>query len=331
MTGFILITFVLEALVLVVALKYRMIYGALALHILATAAFGMIFFLKDEGTQTDMRAVWFYGVILVFFFPCAGIAAALLLILMVKEFTKHSGEDPYEDIDEDAKKNGLIHTTAKTYINVLQDIRKGLSFDSFIDIIRSGNDRVKERVIDKLSRDISPHSVRILKEAVREASPDVRLCAVGALLKIEETLSEKIQLAIRMTQKRGAAKDFGNLGDLYRMYATIGLIESQNTNYYLSLACKAYRKSLDISARNPEVLMTYARSLLSLEKYEEAGRLLDQAAKTWPQRQDVFLLRTEVYFALGQFREVAGRLNSMESADFESRMKEVAAFWKDER
>jgi len=295
-----------------------------AVVVLFSAAFW--FHLKG-GQHIERQAVYFCGLLFILFFPGIGILMAVFVCMVTSPYWMKGKKGLYEDYESYIEERKEQSTYTKLYSNILQELRKEVSFEPFIDILQGGNVSIKKRVIEKLSRDVSRYSIQLLKLAVHDFSPEIRLSAANSLIKMEGNINSKIQAALKMTQKRGAAKDFANLGDLYQMYATSGLMEKRSLEYFVGLACEAYQQSLDLETNQIEVVMEYARSLMKIKNYDRARGFIDHAIKIWPENKQVKLLRGEVYFYLGKFSETIDELGGLSLEGMVPSEKKAVEFW----
>jgi len=280
-----------------------------------------------KGKHIERQPIYFCSILFIFFFPGIGLFVAVFICLVTHPFfTKRKSGiyDDYESYIEERQEKG---TYTKLYTNILQELRKEVSFEPFIDILKGNNENFKKRVIDKLSRESSAHSVRLLKLAINDTLPETRLSASNALIKIEEDINSKIQKALKMTQKRGGAKDFENLADLYQVYASTGLMKKSGFEYFIYLACEAYQKSLDLDQNQINVFIEYVRSLLQLKDYIMASEIIDRAIVIWPNDQQIKLLRAEIYFYLEKFEDVSKLLSGLSAKHSTPQENEVLTFW----
>ncbi|MEI7999045.1 MAG: tetratricopeptide repeat protein [Candidatus Omnitrophota bacterium] len=316
-----------ELLVGPIWLQQGSLLSALLLHLGASLllAVGFIKF-KKNAKQKELRAVYFFGLMLVVFFPCFGLPMGILVIVWVRRGQKsHLGI--YEEYEEYIEHVGGKDTYGSLYLRQLDKLRGDIGFESYIDIIKGDNDNIKQRVIEKLSRNATVHSVKLLKMALSDLSPEVRLGAANALLKIEKTINDKIQTALNMTKQRGVAQDYTNLGGQYRGYAFIGLMEKKSSDHYMLLACQAYQQSLDLDTNQASVIKDYAEILLAVGDYEKAQKFLDNGIQIWPDDWQMHLLRAETYFLRRRFECVEGALYGMTSQDLSPLQVSALKFW----
>ncbi len=297
------------------------------LHLFAHVCFFIAFYVLEKQKAINInRPLLFFGMLLSFFFPGLGIFMAILLFVASRK-TDYSKNELYEEYECFLKEREQEDSFTRYYSNAIVELRREVSFESFVDIIKGTDSGIKKRVIDKLSKDISGHSVNLLKEAVRDSSPEVRLCAAGALLRIEENINEKIQLALKTTEQRGAAEDFSHLASLYQMYATIGLMEGTNYDHYMALACDAYKKSLDVETNQPSLMVDYGKCLLALKRYKHANALLTQAVRIWPNHQEINWLLVQSLFYLRSFNRIEEHLKDIACDELNDERKRIVEFW----
>ncbi len=323
---------ILEWAIVPVWLSSRSFVMPLALHLIASLSLGVAVYRVDEkmGRRDESRALYWYALLLVVFFPLIGLGAALIIAIS-RIFGSAFRSGLYKDYENYLEVGKERASVTAVFAGLLRKVRSDVSFEPFVDIMRGDNIRTKERVIEKLSRAISRNSVKLLKEALKDPSAEVRFYAAGALLKLEGSLNERIHLVLKKTRQRGSARDFSNLGDLYRLYDDTGLIEKGLSGHYLSLSCDAYRSSLDIDTNQPDVVVSYAQCLMALKRYEKAKSLLDKAIHIWPRHNEIVFLRSEVYFQLGCLGEVSDILGDVDTDVVDDQRREILNLWKSAR
>lgn len=307
--------------------------AAFLLHLSASAVLGVVLLLEKAWTprRDPFRPVRWYAFLLFVFFPYFGAVGAALFYAAVRlggERFRAGVREEYESYISE-KREETLRTTV--FADFVRKIRAEVNFEPFTDILRGGEIRLKVRAIEKLAKHPSPESVRLLKEGLKDRSPEVRLHAASSMLSIEAALQEKIDRAIEAARRQGTAKAHAHLGNLYRMYVDAGVMEPTLARYYLTLARDAYRNSLDVDTSQSEVVLAYGRCLVELQEYEQAKKLMDPAMKIWPDEKAMVFLRNEIYFALGIFDGIAESFRRIApQAAANPREKEVLAFWTQE-
>jgi len=174
------------------------IWPFLACHLFAVMVIYTAFILFDKRTfsRHRLRPILFYSCMISMFFPCIGSVASFLLILFKKLTPIEKKLGIYSDYEEYIGE-GLedIVYEHSVYEKILREARKEVSFEPFIDVVKSDDNRTKERVIKKLSKIEEYDSVHLLKEALRDESSEIRFYASGALIKIEESMNKKARFS----------------------------------------------------------------------------------------------------------------------------------------
>jgi len=284
-------------------------------------------FLKKKKGTGEPRAFYLYIFAIAAFFPAAGFVMAAVIAIGLKKFGATAKKEVYEEYEEYIESEKTSYRERESFSVILRKIRGEVSFKPFIDIIKGENVEEKEKAVQKLATMNSRMSVHLLKEALRDASAQVRFYAAGALLKTEEEINSKIHAALERLERRGGAADYSSLGDLYRTYAEIGLIEKSLGRHYLELSCQAYQESLDIDTDQPAAIISYAENLIALARYDKAKSLLDKAVRLWPHDTQMLFLRSRVYFQLGLIKEVPACLYGIKRTGLDARRKEVFDLW----
>lgn len=283
--------------------------------------------LSFERHPGDLMPDFFYGLILITFFPVIGLPAALLFFLAVRGFGFTMKSGIFEDYEKYILEKSVVDLTSQSITNLLRYIREEVSFEPLTDIMMGRQIRMKTKAIAKLAQTFSRPHVRLLRAATRDTAPEIRLHAANALLKMENQMHEKIQKALKTAKRLGSPRAHADLGDLCRIYSEIGILNQELSRYYLQMSVEAYRSSLDLETDQPEVIVHYARCLLELGQFERAGVLLERAAEIWPQDAEIVFLRNRAYFHLGKFEGIPDFFRVLDAKELEGREKEVCAFW----
>ena len=319
--------FIIELFVLPLWLFQKPWLCSFLLHVSASLLLGVGFIIYTKiGKKLELSAVFLFGLMLFIFFSCFGLLMGLLIIGLVRQ-GKRFKSGIYDDFEDYIERSGGNNTYGILYLRRLEKLRGDVGFDSYIDIIKGDNNSIKQRVIEKLSHNISAHSVKLLKMALSDLFPEVRLAAANALLKIEKTINNKIQTALYMTKQRAAAQDYTNLGDLYRMYADIGLMEKKTFDYYMLLASRAYQQSMDLDTNQVSVVKDYARILLSLGDYQNAQKVLDSSSRIWSEDKQILFLKAETYFCRKKFDAIAETLKGVSFEGLTFQQERAVKFW----
>jgi hypothetical protein len=290
---------------------------------------GAVFYLRLRRNKIrhQIDAVYLFCLGLVLFFPFFGLAAGILLVFASQKTPFVVKKGLYDEFQKHISERGFVTQTPKIIGNMLGHLREEIGFEPFIDIMQGQEQRLKLRVIEKLAADPRQENIRILKEAFNDRSHEVSLYAASALLKMDNAIKKQIEMALAKTKTRGYADDFSGLGELYLEYALSGLIDKELAEKYVFFAEEAFKNSLDVQTDQPGVVVSYAYCLLRRKEYGRCRLVLDNAVKNWPQNKEILFLRNELYFIIGEFKEVQESFASREPIGMSEEERKVWSFW----
>lgn len=186
------------------------------------------------------------------------------------------------------------------------------SMVSLADILRSNADEdLKRSAILALERMETPKSVAILREALGDSSPEIRIYASAAISHLEERLTDRVALLEERLRLSG------KVGNLHREMAEacydfvyFGLaLEVRKTRWLERSLEHAYR-AIDYGG-GPKSWLIAGRGLLGLERYEEAEIMFNAFLDAAPDNRDALLWRAESKFHRGDFAGVDEDLNTL--------------------
>lgn len=259
-------------------------------------------------------------------FPILGAFFALMVLighyLLQRYFIDNSS------IDVDSYFPGQHELTKHQFQNEdpLYTIRKKISFEPFINILQGNNPHDKLKVLQKLRLEPSQQNIDFLKTAIQDSLSEVRLFAAQSLLALEDKVENSIAQACDRAEIYPSKETYGELGDIYVQYATMGFLGKNRQNYYLNKAAEAYRAALDEDTNDVEIMVRYAKILHLLGENKKAIQFLDKLFAIWPENKELIYLRAEVAFKLRLFASVTETLQKASSADDE-RQKWVLQYW----
>jgi len=272
--------------------------------------------------------VLIHSVIIVFFFPGFGFAMVFVLLSVLLAFGNGLRKGIYDDFEESLQEKQTKGVFANSWTGMLRRVRQDIGFEPIVDILRGTDIELKSMAIQKLAQKATPEAIHLLQAATQDESPEVRLYAASAMLKLETELNEKIRLATKRVSQEGTSKAYAALGDLYLRYAESGLVEASLAHHYLKRASEAYKESIDQETGDPDVVVAYVRCLLNLGQESKVKNFLDHVVKIWPDHKGLNLIRAKVYFNVGEMEKVStivGDLTKQKKLSIEE--LEVIDYW----
>lgn len=323
---------VLEGVLFVFFFEGQSVSKMITIHAAAVLLMWCGFYFQNgrRDQRHGFRPVHFFILSFMLFFPAAGLFLGGILYLLAVEmsrFLKSRIYDQYEEYLHEKSELGAFARASSSLALGLRQMRESVGFEPYADIMKGALVKSKLRAIDKLRKQLNKNSVGLLKQAIRDQSPEIRLYAANALLSLDREISEKIQLAREAAEHQGSASAYARLADLYRTYVKTGLAESSLCSKYLQQSVEAYQKSLDIETDQTLTIVSYGRSLVDLGEYEKAKILADRAMRLWPDHSEIVFLCNEIYFHLGLFSQIPVHFQRLNPEVLDKESKEVVLFW----
>lgn len=277
--------------------------------------------------KSAWRSILIYGFSLIFFFPIVGILIATLFWTAIWYFRQRFKDSLFEQYQQFLHERQEETEGELLTAGALARIRRAVGFEPYVDIIRGTDTQMKARAITKLTKNISPDSIQLLKEAAKDPAADVRLYAASALIKIEKELNDKIEKATLHLKHEASAASFLNMAELYHSYAKMGLLDKALAKHYFTLSAKMYQNSFDLDTDQPETAVRYAECLLELENYEKARKFIERVCSLWPMNAELCFLKNEIYFYLGLFSKMDLSKIPVDLESLSVEERELCHFW----
>lgn len=281
-----------------------LVLGALGLHLLASVIFAVSLITRSQG-----RLLWAWplagGTIALLAFPGYGMAAITLAFLLNQTLFRRFGPQAFDlaratDLEENP--NDPVARAHEIEVALLDE----LEIEPVVDVLREDDPELKRAAIAVIAEQRNSESVKILVGLLHDPSPEARFFSSIGLSKLEDEISRTILAAQRsLAETPNSPEARENLARLYLDYATSGFLEGVTRDYYLDLARAAYESAIPISPHPEKLIPRLAHVHLFLGNIAEAASLLDDLVRRQPADLEVHLLRMEVIYLFGDYRELA--------------------------
>ena len=268
----------------------------------------------------------FAAMLFLFFFSTAALPVILLFFMLLRMRGRFRA-GICEDYESYVGERESRFSEVEGQDHALRKLREEISFEPLADIMRGEDLAIKARAIERLSRSVTIDHVRLLRLAVKDEAPEIRMIAAGALMKLEAGMEEKIRALTRTAKSQGSAAVFADLGDLYRTYVESGLAETRLRQHYLEKSAEAYEQALFASPDRREIVIRYCRALLKIGKFDEARAAIDDAVSLWAEDTELLFIRNEIYFNLGRYSDLKDHFARMPLIDMDLERRRVVDFW----
>lgn len=203
----------------------------------------------------------------------------------------------------------------------------------FIDVLRLGTREQKEAVIGMLARHFTPAFAPVLRLALADETPSIRVQAATAAATIENGLMQTaMALAAAAQAAPGDAQAQLAVARHAEMHADLGILDPQQEGEMRRRAIEIHRQVLALDPGSEEARVGVGRGLVRLGRTEEAIGWLSDCFARGLVRLDLVDWYAECLFRVGDLDRLRGELRGLraviEAAGPEERERaERLRFW----
>ena len=277
---------------------------AFALHALASGVFGLSLLSRKEGRDNVAWALIGWTLSLVVF-PVLGMLAVAAAFLLSSFRSRGRGGVALGIRNAVEPEQGPVDvvTRAREVEVSLLDERE---VEPVVDVLQEDDPEAKRAAIEALTRQGGAGTVRLLRGLLHDPSPEARLFASLALSRLEDEIGRSILAAQRaLISSPDSFEAREALAQLYLDYASSGFLDGAARDYYLELAREALEEAAAAHPDPDRLTPALARTHLMLGNIAYAASLLDDLLRERPGDVEVHLLRMEVIYEFGDFRELS--------------------------
>lgn len=257
----------------------------------ASAALGMYPFFKSR-FKIPWHSVCFALIFIpLVLLPIIG-STFYLIVSCALLFVTKERDIPYSSEDENKALFELFEFgTAETMEQEwTEELLEELDIEPYVDILKRGDAELKKGVIQKLSEVVSPISIKLLKISLNNENSEIRLMSSKALSGIEEDIHDDIITASQKVEREPSNMTAKNeLGHIFYRYASLGLLDVTTQIFYFEKAIHEYLGSLQLNAKQEEILRLVGRILLQTQNYSKAEELFRRTLELKPDDEEARL------------------------------------------
>ena len=196
-------------------------------------------------------------------------------------------------------------------------IKEKINLQSFIDIIHSkGNETLKIKFLNLLSENISLNSIKMIKQAMRDESSEVKIIAVSTLKKIEKPLLETIQKWYKKTKFNPYDENaWFYLGLACLKYCQVGIPDELNTTNYLKQSEKAFLHVLSTNPERTDAYLKLSEIYFENSEYNRAIENINKYLFFSPNDNKGYILKCEILFQQKKIKQLREFLKQKETTD----------------
>ncbi len=245
-------------------------------------------------------ALSFLSLTLLPFFGSLLFLMALIYLIFVKKDEKIAFST--EDTEEEMYGFFEFEKPQKSEEELGEVLARALEIEPYIDILRGRDTELKKGALNKLSEIVTPNSVKIMRMALRDENPEVRLMASQALSKIEEKINSDVASASeRVSQSPRSIEARNNLGALYYRYALLDIHDETTRRFHLQKALNEFLASLQENCDQEKILLLLGKIFLRIQNYQKAAEIFKKIIEFKPEELDPRIFLCNAYLGLKNF------------------------------
>ncbi len=270
------------------------------------------------------------------FWVLAGIfAIPVFIFAFIFYFRRQSLESRVEQfqeyIFEDTYLQDELHDLLEEIFDEEKDqVDREDNIQPLMDVLLSDNISWKMTIIVQLKKYHNPTSIILLRKALEDPHPEVKLLAANILSKIDDYFISRIQKAeavLRDMEGEERKKPLLELAKYLDKGLYIDLWGAEIRQYYLHKALVAYYELTSLDPGNMELIYLFCRFLIRNEMLEEALRYLDENLIKEPNNPRLLVWKMEVFFRQKEYKKLVDLSGKISLQDLESPKIKSAVMW----
>jgi len=273
---------------------------AVAVHV-ATCAVLAVASLARADDRDEHRLVQILAATLPFFGPLAPI---LLLLIYPVYLRFRAKATPFAVWYRELFPEGEPFLSAQLYQSIVRrEVPRGdySPVVSYMDVIGHGTMEQRIAVVSTVARNFRPVFAPVLKAAIADANPEVRVQAATAIAKLTDDFVGRVQaLETAVARAPADAPLMRELAKAYDEYAYTGILDQALEQNNRVRALQLWLNYCELEPDDREASLAVGRLLMRLERHNLAGQWLERAFAEGRATRQAVLWYMEVLFALGR-------------------------------
>ncbi len=190
-------------------------------------------------------------------------------------------------------------------IDIGDYVEFSLTMEPLLDSAHDPDPEVRKKAIRQIAERKTPFSVQTLLRMLEDEDEEVRLYAASELDRIEGEMQRRIYLLRETLRMEGpSAKNRFRLASAYTEYVQLLLRSPELRTFFLKKALALLEENLSDHPNSVDDWYQLGLAQLLMENYTQAASSLRRVLKLEPKNTKAFLLLSEVYFRLGEFKMI---------------------------
>lgn len=283
---------------------------AVGVHLAACAVLAVGALLRNDD-RDEHRLIQILAATLPFFGP---VAPVMMLLVYPVYLRFRATATPFETWYRELFPETERFLSAQIYQSIIRhEVPRGdySPVVSYMDVMRHGAVAQRIAVVATVARNFRPVFAPVLKQALSDDNPEVRVQAATAIAKLTDDFISRVQ---RLEVDVAAApKDTSRLRDLasaYDEYAYTGILDAAMEQNNRMRALQLWIAYCEMEPDDRESSLAVGRLLMRLERYKLAAQWLERAFAEGRASRQAVLWYMEVLFEMGRtdaLRALAGQ------------------------
>jgi len=235
--------------------------------------------------------------------PVMGLPA--LVVVAVAQRSRPLSHDAVAEQTGEGVDEEIEAKEVKPLEDVVRFLLGEVSVEPLADLITSDDPKLRRAAVDILRQLKNPTSIRLMRQALRDPNPDVRVQASSALNKVDKEMTEALEAA-----SKRVAKEPDNLEALITEAETIlayvrsGLLDAESCHHYLKLAAAPVLKVLRLDRDSAQALDLWGQTALLDGRPRRAQTAFKKILATNNNSLSALLGLAEALYDQGRFEEL---------------------------
>jgi tetratricopeptide (TPR) repeat protein len=172
-----------------------------------------------------------------------------------------------------------------------------LEVQPLIDVLHTSDLEMRRAAVAALGRQVNPGAIRLLRQLLSDAQPEIRSDASIALTRLEEELASALNTSLELWTADPTDKERTlNLADQY--YACSHVLDEMSQRWYFAKARDLLQQCITQDGMNAELWLKLARIRHHLGETTQALQDARTALQLQPHSAEAYLLAMELAFRL---------------------------------
>ena len=265
--------------------------------------------------------------------PFFGPVAPVMLLLVYPVYLRfRATATPFETWYHALFPEGERFLSAQIYQSIIRhEVPRGdySPVVSYMDVMRDGPIEQRIAVVATVARNFRPVFAPVLKAAIADDNPEVRVQAATAVAKLTDDFLDRVQtLEAAVAAAPRDSKRLRNLAQAYDEYAYTGILDSAMEQNNRLRALQLWISYCEMEPDDRDAALAVGRLLMRLERYKLAAQWLERAFTEGRASRQAVLWYMEVLYELGRtdaLRALAGQTVTDLAQDRQLSPKAVSA------